>query len=60
MRVRRCTVEHPFGTTKQRQGGGRLLTRGLRKVMADALSALALNILHAVNAFGEGRLAGDG
>jgi hypothetical protein len=34
-------------------GGGRFLTRGLRAVKAEAaLSILAFNILHAVNAFG--------
>lgn len=53
MRIRRCTVEHPFGTIKRMSGGGRFLTRGLRKVKAEAaLSVLAFNILHAVNAFG--------
>jgi len=41
-------------------GGGRFLTRGLRKVKAEtALSALAFNIRHAVNAFGAGELAGE-
>ncbi|WP_367187562.1 transposase [Phenylobacterium sp.] len=53
MRIRRCTVEHPFGTIKRMSGGGRFLTRGLRKVKAEAaLSVLAFNIIHAVNAFG--------
>lgn len=61
MRIRRCTVEHPFGTIKRMPGGGRFLTRGLRKVKAEAaLSVLAFNILHRVNAFGAGKLAGDG
>jgi transposase len=61
MRIRRCTVEHPLGTIKRMSGGGRFLTRGLRKVKAEAaLSVLAFNILHAVNAFGAGKLAGDG
>jgi len=47
------TVEHPFGTIKRMSGGGRFLTRGLRAVKAEAaLSVLAFNILHAVNAFG--------
>lgn len=57
MVTRRCTVEHPFGTIKRMSGGGRFLTRGLRKVKAEAaLSVLAFNIIHAVNAFGTARL----
>lgn len=61
MRIRRCTVEHPFGTIKRMSGGGRFLTRGLRKVKAEAaLSVLAFNVLHAVKAFGAEKLAGDG
>ena len=46
MRIRRCTVEHPFGTIKRMSGGGRFLTRGLRRVKAEAaLSVLAFNII---------------
>jgi hypothetical protein len=61
MRIRRCTVERPFGTIKRMSGGGRFLTRGLTKMKAEAaLSVLAFNILHAVNAFGARRLAGEG
>jgi hypothetical protein len=57
MVTRRCTVEHPFGTIKRMSGGGRFLTRGLRAVKVEAaLSILAFNILHAVNAFGAERL----
>jgi hypothetical protein len=42
-----------FGTIKRMSGGGRFLTRGLRAVKAEAaLSVLAFNILHTVNAFG--------
>jgi transposase len=53
MTIRRCTVEHPFGTIKRMSAGGRFLTRGLKAVKAEAaLSILAFNILHAVNAFG--------
>ena len=49
----RAPVEHPFGTIKRMSGGGRFLTRGHRAVKAEAaLSILAFNILHAVNAFG--------
>ena len=58
MVTRRCTVEHPFGTIK-RMSGGRFLTRGLKAVKAEAaLSILAFNMLHAVNAFGAERLTG--
>ncbi len=53
MTIRRCTVEHPFGTIKRMSSGGRFLTRGLKAVKAEAaLSILAFNILHATNAFG--------
>ncbi|TIQ16451.1 MAG: hypothetical protein E5X61_28720, partial [Mesorhizobium sp.] len=53
MTIRRCTVEHPFGTIKRMSGGGSFLTRGLRAVKPEAaLSILAFNILRAVNAFG--------
>jgi hypothetical protein len=56
--IRRCTVEHPFGTIKRMSGGGRFLTRGLRAVKAEAASSnLAFNILHAANIF-ETRAAG--
>lgn len=59
MRIRRCTVEHPFGTIKRMSGGGRFLTRGLRAVKAEAaLSILAFNVLHAVNAFGHRKMIG--
>lgn len=58
MTIRRCTVEHPFGTIKRMSGGGRFLTRGLRAVKAEAaLSVLAFNIIHAVNAFGTRAMA---
>jgi hypothetical protein len=57
MVTRRCTVEHPFGTINRMSGGGRFLTRGLRALKAEAaLSILAFNMLHAVNAFGAERL----
>ena len=53
MRIRRCTVEHPFGTIKRMSGGGRFLTRGLRKVKAEAaLSVLAFNIIRVANNIG--------
>lgn len=53
MKIGRCIIEHPFGTIKRMSGGGRFLTWGLRAVKAEAaLSILAFNVLHAVNAFG--------
>lgn len=53
MTIRRCTVEHPFGTIKRMSGGGRFLTRGLQRVKAEAaLSVLAFNLIRASNAFG--------
>jgi hypothetical protein len=61
MVTRRCTVEHPFGTIKRMSGGGRSLTRGLRRVKAEAaLSVLAYNIIHAAHAFGTGKLVRAG
>src|SRR3546814_2576492 len=61
MTIRRCTVEHPFGTIKRMSGGGRFLTRGLRRVKAEAaLSVLAFNIIRASNAFGTGALMSRG
>lgn len=61
MRIRRCTVEHSFGTIKPMFGDGRFLTRGLRKVKAEAaLSVLAFNLVHAANTFGPGKLTGAG
>jgi transposase len=59
MKIRRCTVEHPFGTIKRMSGGGRFLTRGMRAVKAEAaLSILAFNLLHAANAFGHRKMMG--
>ena len=61
MRIRRCTVEHPFGTIKRMSGGGRFLTRGLRRVKAEAaLSVLAFNIIRASNTVGSETLIGAG
>ncbi|GJE04434.1 transposase [Methylobacterium isbiliense] len=59
MQVRRCAVEHPFGTIKWMSGRGGLLTRGLRKLKAEAaFPVLAFSIIHAVNAFGAEPLTG--
>ncbi|WP_436050031.1 transposase [Phenylobacterium sp. LjRoot225] len=57
----RCSVEHPFGIIKRMSGGGRFPTRGLRKVKAEAaLSVLAFNIIHAVNAYGTEKMMSRG
>jgi transposase len=50
IRQRRCAAEHPFGTIKRMSAGGRVLTRGRRKVSGEAaLSVLAYNIIRAIN-----------
>jgi len=47
MRLRRETVEHPFGTMKARMGATHFLTKTLPKVAAEmALSVLAYNEHH--------------
>ena len=53
IRRRRCASEHPFGTIKRMTAGGRFLTRGLKKVSAEAaLSVLAYNIIRTINLIG--------
>jgi hypothetical protein len=53
IRYRRCASEHPFGTIKRMTAGGRFLTRGFKKVGAEAaLSVLAYNIIRAINLVG--------
>jgi len=45
MTLRRCTVEHPFGTIKAWMGGTHLLTRRLKNVRSEmSLNVLAYNI----------------
>jgi hypothetical protein len=45
MTLRRCTVEHPFGTIKAWMGGTHFLTRRLKNVRSEmALNVLAYNI----------------
>ena len=52
-RVRRNTVEHPFGTIKHAMNQGHFLMKGLRQVRAEfSLSALAYNLLRAINIVG--------
>ena len=53
MRMRRETVEHPFGTMKARMGAAHFLTRRLPKVAAEmALSLLAYNLTRVMNIMG--------
>jgi transposase len=53
MRQRRETVEHPFGTIKQRMGATHFLTKTLPKVAGEmALSVLAYNLTRVINIVG--------
>src|SRR3979409_787647 len=53
MRLRRETVEHPFGTMKARMGATHFLTKTLPKVAAEmALSVLAYNLTRVMNILG--------
>lgn len=57
MRVRRRTLEHPFGTLKAWMGPSQFLTRRLKNVGAEmALSVLAYNIKRLINLIGFGPL----
>ena len=52
-RVRRNTVEHPFGTIKHAMNQGHFLLKGLRQVRAEfSLSTLAYNLLRVMNIVG--------
>ena len=53
MTLRRCTVEHPFGTIKAWMGGTHFLTRRLKNVRSEmALNVLAYNIKRMVALIG--------
>ena len=57
MRMRRCTVEHPFGTLKSRTGTTHFLTRKKKNMSAEmALNVLAYNIKRKINLIGFGQL----
>ncbi len=57
MRVRRETVEHPFGTLKARMGATHFLTRTLPRVSTEmALQVLAYNLTRVINIMGSKRL----
>ena len=53
MRMRRETVEHPFGTMKARMGATHFLMKTLPKVATEmALSGLAYNLTRVMNIVG--------
>ena len=57
MRTRRETVEHPFGTIKERMGYTHLLMKTLPKVATEmALHVLAYNLTRVMNIMGIGPL----
>jgi hypothetical protein len=55
MDIRRCTVEHVFGTLKGWMGATHFRTRGLKNVTAEtSLAVLAYNIKRAIAVAGVG------
>ena len=57
MRTRRETVEHPFGTIKERMGFTHFLMKTLPKVATEmALHVLAYNLTRVMNILGVGQL----
>ena len=53
MRLRRETVEHPFGTIKMRMGAAHFLMKRLNNVKTEmALSVLAYNLIRVMNIIG--------
>jgi transposase len=53
MRIRRQTVEHPFGTLKAWMGATHFLTRGLERVRTEmSLHVLAYNLKRVINLMG--------
>ena len=60
MTLRRCTVEHPFGTIKAWTGATHVLTRRLRGVRPEmALNVLAYTIKRMVSRIGIRRLMAE-
>jgi transposase len=57
MRVRRQTVEHPFGTIKSWMGATHFQTKTLKRVATEmALHVLAYNLKRVMNIIGIGAL----
>jgi transposase len=57
VKLRKCLVEHPFGTIKRHWNQGFFLTRGLSKVKAEiALTVLAYDIQRVVKILGVPRM----
>jgi transposase len=57
MRIRRQTVEHPFGTIKAWMGATHFLTRGLKRVSTEmSLYVLAFNLKRMITTLGVHRL----
>ena len=57
MRIRRETVEHPFGTIKARMGAAHFLMKRLKNVKTEmALAVLAYNLTRVMNIIGSGPL----
>ena len=53
MRIRRCSVEHPFGTIKSWMGATNFLTKGLERVKTEmSLHVLAYNFKHLITLLG--------
>jgi transposase len=53
MRIRRQTVEHPFGTLKAWMGATHFLTRGLKRVSTEmSLQVLAYNLKRVISILG--------
>lgn len=53
MRIRRRTVEHPFGTLKAWMGATHFLTKGLERVRTEmSLHVLAYNLKRVMNLIG--------
>ena len=57
MRIRRQTVEHPFGTIKDWMGATHFLTRSLERVRTEmSLHVLAYNLKRVMKILGIGGL----
>jgi hypothetical protein len=57
MRIRRQTVEHPFGTIKLWMGSAHFLTRTLKKVSTEmSLHVLVYNLKRVIKILGTGAL----